>query len=110
MQTRTSTPAPRPQSIRLTPAFLQNKTQTRARRAANLIQSFRMLNRLRSRSRRFGVASNLELPSLDVALELVEARALGNTLPGRTAGIEDLVHFLKSLALGLGSCTFKLAK
>lgn len=44
---------------------------------------------------------NLELPLLDIALELIKTRAFAVRLPGRDATIEDFVHFLEGLALRL---------
>ena len=46
---------------------------------------------------------NLDFTSLDIASELVETRLGGASLPGRNAAVEDVVHFLESLPLGLRS-------
>lgn len=53
---------------------------------------------------------DLQLALLDISLELVEAGGAGLGLPGWDAAVEDVVHLLEGLALGLGSGEEHLSK
>ena len=48
-------------------------------------------------------SADLEVARFDVAGDLVETRADVASLPGGDARVEDIVHFLECLTLGLGS-------
>ena len=50
---------------------------------------------------RVATSLNLEVALLDIARDLVKARADLAGLPGRNTRVEDVVHLFESLALGL---------